>query len=69
MINQIKIIHANPNGIAYKNKSLQRSVDKYEANVVTLNETKSIPQRIKGFGAWYHKPRVSREGGSGNSSR
>ena len=57
------MVHANVNGIGMKNRSLQNVADLFQANVVSLNETKQRPQKLKGFGAWYSKERKDREGG------
>ena len=62
-IEEIRMVHANVNGIGMKNRSLQNVADLFQANVVSLNETKQRPQKLKGFGAWYSKERKNREGG------
>ena len=54
-IEEIKILHVNANGISQKNKRLLNAIDHYNANIVTLNETKQKTQKIKGVGAWYSK--------------
>ena len=50
IIRELRILHANINGSKNKHRSIQSAVDLYEANVVTLNETKLRPQKLKGCG-------------------
>ena len=62
-ISEIRILHANANGVIHKTNSIQNAAELYGANVITINETKQKPQKVKGFGAWYSKERTEREGG------
>ena len=57
-------MYANVNGIIRgKDGSIQSAAETYQADIITLTETKQILPRITGYSPWIHKQRTNKEGG------
>ncbi len=62
-ITELKILHANINGIGDKINSIQSSAELYTVHIIAITETKQIPPKIQGYGKWIEKQKRNHTGG------